>query len=693
MRFARTLSAMVAAGACWGAAEGIAVAWVPLSEGSLAIGQVLEVILRASCVTMLAAAAGVMLLAASLGVAALDSQTRQLLGRSWDAVAGSPARLAATIVGLSIWCGAGAGGALLVSDSEMTPRFAALLVMVAAVVAQLLALPPIVAVVRLVRSGLDRSGRFGPAAALVVLASGAAAVAEWLAGSPFGLAAAASFAGAGLAMLLRSRRSRVAAGTFAAVVCVLGLLWPGDETVAATVANAPVAESLLASARHVADRDGDGFSSILGGGDCDDADPAVFPYAREIPGNGRDENCSGGDAKRWHPPRDEPAPVPDRVPRNLSVVLVTIDALRADHVSAYGYRRPTTPALDRLARQGTLFERAYAPATSTRMTFPALFCGRSIAHLPYAEKQGRYELAASATTVAEILSGAGIRTAGIPTSLVFKVSRGVEQGFSDWIYPYDERRDRAAVRESARHVARAALGWLDEHAGQRFFLWAHLEEPHNPYLPHPGTPSSWTDRAGRYDGEIRFADQALGEILRRLDQSDLRTTTAVIVTADHGEMLGEHGITFHGLLYEPALRVPLVVRVPGLPPARRVASPVSLLDLAPTILALQRLPTPRTMEGRSLVGPLAATHSLTPRPLFAECRRITGDRNVMAAVIEGNHKVILDLTARRLELYDVVRDPRERLDQSRADPTRAARLRGLLDSWMSAGTVGGRPLR
>ena len=288
------------------------------------------------------------------------------------------------------------------------------------------------------------------------------------------------------------------------------------------------------------------------------------------------------------------------------VVLITVDTLRADHLSSYGYHLRTSPNMDQLAQEGVRFDRAY---TAIPMTGPAhfsMFTGR------YPQEHGARINGVSLPgdskwlTVPQVLRRFGY-TSGAFVSAWPLVGR-LTQLHRDFDH-YDEEMERSyQVFHSMRwaeDVNRSALRWLEEHKdAKHLFLWVHYFDPHEPYNlreefadpeqigePHPDTPEyskSVQNRMRRYDSEIGYADKHIGILLRRLDKLGMRENTLVILLSDHGEGLGEQGFVGHGRwLYESTTHVPWIMRLPGrIPPGSVVEENVSTLDLAPTLLDL-----------------------------------------------------------------------------------------------------------
>ena len=367
-------------------------------------------------------------------------------------------------------------------------------------------------------------------------------------------------------------------------------------------------------------------------------------------------------------------------------MLVTIDTLRADHVGAYGDRDAHTPHLDRIAREGALAPEATAHVPLTRPSHVALFSGR----LP-GETGARDNLSPAVPSgtplLAEVLTGAGFESAAFVSSVVLDPSSGLDRGFS--IYSAEFEGDLAeaqflnTVQKKGDVTTRAALAWLDKNLGtaestDRVFLWLHLYDPHDPYEP----PEPWATRfAGHpYDGEVAFADELVGRVDGALKRLGTRDTTALVVTSDHGEGLGDHGETLHGFFaYQSTLRVPFVLRAPGVPAGTRLATTVRLVDVFPTVLDLLGVPAPRDARfaGRSLAAELRGG-SPAPEPVtYAESLvpLLHFGWSDLRVVREGRWKYI---QAPRPELYDLQADPGELRDLKDAQPARAESMREAL---------------
>jgi choline-sulfatase len=378
-------------------------------------------------------------------------------------------------------------------------------------------------------------------------------------------------------------------------------------------------------------------------------------------------------------------------PRNL--LLVTLDTVRADHLGAYGCAGAETPALDRLAREGVRFAAAASPVPLTLPAHSSLLSGLLPPHHGL-RNNGAGSFPSDLPTLATRLQAAGFRTGAFVGAFVLDHRFGLARGFD--VYDDEMERDASggrgldAERRGDRVVDRA-LAWLqkEQTAGKPFFLWVHLYDAHAPYAPpapyadrHPGKP---------YDGEVAFADAQVGRLLAELDRLRLTTGTVVAVAADHGEALGEHGELTHGLLlYEPTLHVPLLLRAPGLAAGKVVATPVSLVDLAPTLAGLlgQPLVHPaHPLDGRDLSAALLRGAEPPAGELYAETHypEIFG-WSPLTALRRRDLKYI---EAPRPELYDLGRDPGEAANlasQPASRPESTAQARGFAERLASLAT-------
>jgi arylsulfatase A-like enzyme/Tfp pilus assembly protein PilF len=361
-------------------------------------------------------------------------------------------------------------------------------------------------------------------------------------------------------------------------------------------------------------------------------------------------------------------------PAIRNVLLISIDTLRADHVSSYGFPRRTTPHIDALAREGVLFRNVYSPAP---VTLPA-HCSMLTGTLPpvHGVRDNLHErLPDSSLTLAELLKARGFATGAVVSSFVLDRRFNLDQGFDSYEDRFEEVHKIGDVAERRGHeTTRVATRWLERHARERFFLFVHYYDPHDGYAPPEPFATQWADDP--YAGEVAFADHCVGQLLSKLEQLKLKGSTLVLVTGDHGEMLGEHGELNHGFfIYESALRVPLVLRVPGATGApRQVDQPASLIDVVPTVAGLLRIPAPKHVQGVDLTPWLAGQGARDPgRALYAESvtpTRYYGTSSLLG-LIADRWKYI---ETTRPELYDLRRDPGETANLVAAEPARAAAL-------------------
>lgn len=466
---------------------------------------------------------------------------------------------------------------------------------------------------------------------------------------------------------LQRRALKLGAAGLGTVLILSGLLTSESELARKATAHAGLVGPVLAGVRRVIDFDRDGYSPLLGGGDCDDRDASVHPGVLDYPDDGVDQDCDGRDATAATLAPRPLAVVPQTVPRDLNLLLITIDTVRADHLSCYGYPRPTSPTLDALAQEGGFFVNGWAHAPSTRYSMPAIATGRWPSAITWDESIWWPRIAPSMRTVAEALKGAGYFTGAYFSFDYFALAdhRGFERGVDDY------RADRASLHRavngpmesrgtSSREMADDAIAFFQQHQAEKFFLWVHFYDPHLSYEPHADVPSFGDQRMDLYDGEIRFTDLHIGRVLARLRELGLWDKTAIVVTGDHGEGFGEHGVTEHGFdLYAAQTKVPLIVRVPGLAP-RRISAPAGHVDIAPTLLNLARGANEPRFLGRSLIPELAGQGESPPPPLFQE---VTSERGKKRALVTADWHLLWNWTPENTtECYDLRVDPTERRD-------------------------------
>jgi choline-sulfatase len=367
------------------------------------------------------------------------------------------------------------------------------------------------------------------------------------------------------------------------------------------------------------------------------------------------------------------APPPQGAPRPPSVLLITIDTLRADRVGAYGYRGARTPALDGLARDGVRFDRAYATAPITLASHASIMTG--LYPPGHGARHNGVRLDLKVRTLADAFTGQGVATAAFIAAFPLDRRFGLIKGFAT----YDDTMPRDAAGRPAnerpgREVVDRALAWLQDHRGARFFLWVHLFEPHAPYGNLADPAQAQRPASDRYDEDVAEADRQVARLLAAID----RGSTLVVAAADHGEAFGEHGEISHSLFtYDTTLRVPLMLAGGPFAGGRIVSHPVSLVDLAPTIASIAGL---GTFDGDGIV---LAEQGASDRTMYSESFAPLLDFGwaPLRTIRRGGWKYI---AAPKAELYDLARDPNETNNLLQAEPARAADLARLVDAMSPA---------
>ena len=375
-------------------------------------------------------------------------------------------------------------------------------------------------------------------------------------------------------------------------------------------------------------------------------------------------------------------PVPRERP---NVLFVTIDTLRADRLGCYGHAAAVTPALDALATRGVRFATAIAHVPLTGPSHASLLTGRTPLGHGFRDNGG-YVLPPQVKTAAEDFGQAGYRTAafvsGFPLDRRFGFDRGFET-YDDHLPKGNDRRRTPYVERLADATTDAVIRWLGAPpaaGASPFFLWVHYYDPHAPYEP-PGALAE-RFRASPYDGEIAFVDAQLARLLAALQEKGALARTLVLVTADHGESLGEHGEGTHGLfVYDATLKVPWIMAGPGLAAGRIATAVARGIDVLPTLLDYCAIATPSGVEGRSL-RPSAEGREMSDAPAYAES--LYAEREFGWAPLHAwrtaRYKLI---EAPRPELYDLSVDATEQANRLAELPDRGAELRRQLQSALS----------
>lgn len=359
------------------------------------------------------------------------------------------------------------------------------------------------------------------------------------------------------------------------------------------------------------------------------------------------------------------------------VILISIDTLRADHLSAYGYRAIQTPNIDAFAGQGTLFLHADSQIPLTLPSHTSLFTST----YPFQNRieENAQRVSPGAVTLASVLKSHGYKTAAFVASVFLEKEMGLDQGFDFYDSPFrfeafsplsgsmffgGASRNPYAARDrrDGALVVRAALEWLAANRDQTVFVFVHLYDLHKPY------------RLADYDAEVRYTDQVLGTFRKALTAGGWWQRSLIVLLSDHGESLGDHGEASHGyFIYQSTLRVPLIFHWPAgsgpFPP--RQEQPVGLIDASPAILDFLHLPAPPSFEGAS---PLTAK---TARPIYAESLHAHDSFGwaPLRSVRENDYKYI---EAPKPELYNLRSDPGEKINILDKNPAVARRLRAEL---------------
>jgi arylsulfatase A-like enzyme/Tfp pilus assembly protein PilF len=367
------------------------------------------------------------------------------------------------------------------------------------------------------------------------------------------------------------------------------------------------------------------------------------------------------------------------------IILISIDTLRADHLPAYGYRQVKTPAIDALAADGIVFERAYAHSPQTLPSHAAILSGQLPFESGIRDNVG-FTMRPDQVTLPSMIRGSGYATGGFVSAFVLRKETGIGQGFDlfdDQLPPSAPDMPMGQVQRPGPETLQAAERWMSSLGSQRFFLFFHIYEPHTPYTP----PDRFSQYAP-YDGEVAYSDEIVGQLLAWLKARGWYDRAAIIFLSDHGEGLGDHGELEHGLfLYDSTIRVPLIVKLPGNAGAgRRVTTPVQHIDLVPTVLDWLGISRPKGLRGRSIQPLLDGRPSAGDPGVYSEAfyGRYHFGWSELYALTDARYRFI---KAPKPEVYDLVRDPGETRNLAADRPQVVAAARGELGRMLAGATI------
>ena len=349
----------------------------------------------------------------------------------------------------------------------------------------------------------------------------------------------------------------------------------------------------------------------------------------------------------------------------MNVLLFTLDTTRADHIGCYGSPNVRTPNIDGLAADGILFKNATAQAPLTLPSHSSIFTGTyPIVH--GVRDNGGFYLEPEKVTLAEVLKQKGWATSAFVGAFVLDSRWGLNQGFDHYYDNFDFAKYKKisldSVQREGGEVIKAFFDWFKTNGNRRFFSWIHFYDPHTPYEPPEPYKSEYSGRPwGLYDGEIAYVDSLIGKVLESLREKGVLDKTIVVIAADHGESLGEHGESSHAFfIYDATVSVPLILKLPASNlKAKIIDAQVENIDIMPTLLDLLGIAVPHEVQGRSLTPLLAGSRTGADRMAYSESYypRFHYGWSELKSLRTVRYQYI---QAPRPELYDLVQDPMER---------------------------------
>lgn len=452
----------------------------------------------------------------------------------------------------------------------------------------------------------------------------------------------------------------------------------------------PLADRIYPALKALTDLDGDGYSRLFEGLDCDEADPRVNFFAFDKPGNGIDENCDGQDANRkgllsWAP---RTAYKPENA-RPYNVIFIMADTLRADHLGFMGYSRNTSPNLDGMAARALLFKRHYATSPSTAFSVASMLSGLYPPQIAWEKPKSAkdFVMAPANRLLTDYLSAAGWFCGAVTDAWINAHMVGLGEHFDSFKPLYPRKKWKTAAKNASPGAVTRAMQFIEARENRSpFFLFLHMEEPHEPYIAH-GPPADGFGEAAidRYDSDIRWMDHWLGIFFSYLEGRGLMDNTVIVFTSDHGEEFGEHRKYFHNhQLFQESIHVPMFVRIPGMP-GKEVSTESSHVDILPTMLDVLGVPSDgKLINGVSLLRLADGNVRPGKRPVFSLVFNRSKSPDIrQVAAIRKNLKVIMNLNTGRSRYYNLLTDPAEQRAKDTFKAAGPLQLQNAMEEFLS----------
>lgn len=393
----------------------------------------------------------------------------------------------------------------------------------------------------------------------------------------------------------------------------------------------------------------------------------------------------------------EPDPIPaTSPPRKPNLILITLDTLRADALGTYGQLQKPSPHMDQLAKEGVTFEYAMTTNPETLPSHASILTGQWPHHHGVRANAG-FILPDAELTLAEILKESGYRTAAEIAAPVLRKETRITQGFTHQRgalsrnvelkqVPTQHDSEKPKTRDGS-DITNRAIEFMKRYGNDPFFLWLHYFDPHNPYYPPRSFRNRFRDNP--YLAEVAYVDQQIGRLLQGLKELDLDEDTIVVLTADHGEGLNEHGEPTHSyFVYNSTMRVPLILWAPDrVEGGKRISALARTVDILPTVLELLDISAPEEIDGRSLLPLIEETEDSDTRHAYGEATRFAATFGLptLRYLSKGDWKYIHKTNP---ELYNVKEDPNELVNLADQHPERVAAMRGQLETLLIANPTG-----